>query len=196
MPPKKQVKREKSKFRRRVRSTETRKGKRKTSQKQIVNVSVTSSGSGGSGMGVPSLPTFLPSYYQQPLFTPPIDHIRNTLTEVLTKVPADIDSIKKPPTEAMKTPDDESWKYEKGTIASDNVRKQLRFSSPRTYSSPSGSTFTPDSDYQSANESISRRKLPAPRDEPPALTPEGKPFWAGVGRKSNAYKVWEANQKK
>lgn len=86
MPPKKQPK---GKFRRGARGKVDRvkKGKKKASQKQIVNVTVTStgSGSGGSSMGVPSQPIFMPNSYQQPIFTPAVDPIKNTLTEVLKK---------------------------------------------------------------------------------------------------------------
>ena len=93
MPPKKKPK-PKSKFRRgtaRGKADKETKGKTKTSQKQIVNVTVSSSGSGGSGgsgmggSGPPQAPMFMPSHYQQPLFTPAIDPIKNTLTEVLLK---------------------------------------------------------------------------------------------------------------
>ena len=201
MPPKKQVKREKSKFRRGA--TGVKKGKRKTSQKQIVNVSVTSSGSGGSGMGVPSQPMFLPSHYQQPLFTPTIDPIKNTLTEVL-KDPAAIDSIKKTLTEALQEPGVDSWKMGKETTASKKLSFESEtppstktFNSPRTqfrdnwgFDDVYGSNPMHDSGYHSATESTPRRQ---PRDAPPTITADGKPFWAGIGRKSNSYKVWEAN---
>ena len=36
-------------------------------------------------MGVPSQPMFLPNNYQQPMFTPAVEPIKNTLTEVLNK---------------------------------------------------------------------------------------------------------------
>ena len=88
MPPKKQPK---PKFRKGVRGgrvAPVKKGKKKASQKQsvIVTVNSTGSGSGGSSMGMPSqAPIFIPTNYQQPMFTPPVDPIKNTLTEVLGK---------------------------------------------------------------------------------------------------------------
>ena len=87
MPPKKKPKPKFRKGRGGGRVAAPKKGKKKASQKQIVNVTVTStgSGSGGSSMGVPSQPIFMPSTYQQPIFTPAADPIKNTLSEVLKK---------------------------------------------------------------------------------------------------------------
>ena len=107
MPPKKQPK---PKFRR-GRVDRVKKGKKKASQKQIVNVTVTStgSGSGGSSMGIPSQPIFMPNTYQQPLFTPAVDPIKNTLTEVLKE------PVKKKIPVAIPV---EEWANGKGTVSS------------------------------------------------------------------------------
>jgi hypothetical protein len=86
MPPKKQPK---PKFRKGVRGGRVaapKKGKKKASQKQsvIVTVNSTGSGSGGSSMGMPSqAPIFIPTNYQQPIFTPPVDPVKDSLAEKL-----------------------------------------------------------------------------------------------------------------
>ena len=88
MPPKKQPN---PKFRKGVRGGRVaapKKGKKKASQKQsvIVTVNSTGSGSGGSSMGMPSqAPIFIPTNYQQPLFTPPVDPVKDSLAEKLKK---------------------------------------------------------------------------------------------------------------
>ena len=186
MPPKKQPK---PKFRR-GRVDRVKKGKKKASQKQIVNVTVTStgSGSGGSSMGVPSQPIFMPNTYQQPLFTPAVDPIKNTLTEVL-KEPV------------------------KGTEAVKSPEPAKQFSNPKRVFPDSASERDYDSGF--AIPSL-RRPAPSPPSSIPALTrvqaprynatggldpagrfdANGNPYYAGRGPKSGEYKMWEASQKK
>ncbi len=173
MPPKKS----KPKFRgRRNVGSAVKKGKKKASQKQIVNVTVTSSGSGGSSMGAPSQPLFMPNTYQQPIFTPASDPIKNTLSEVLkTKTQGTQVDI---PAE-IKAHNSSGFEDIHG-------------------SNPMYSDKSPDSGYHSAPEFASRpqrRPLPQPRVRPPTTNPDGTPYYAGRGRKSVARLAWEAEQR-
>ena len=184
MPPKtsKPKKQSKNTFRRGVRANAVKKGKKKASQKQVVNVTVTStgSGSGGSSMGVPSQPIFIPNNYQQPLFTPAVDPIKNTLTEVVKPVATKVSQgsqVDMPDEIPPRTP----------------TKSTLRFEDVYGYhSNPMYSGKSPDSGYHSAPETAPRR----PPRVSTVINGEGIPPYAGHGRKTNLRKEWEASQKK
>ena len=194
MPPKKQPK---PKFRR-GRVDRVKKGKKKASQKQIVNVTVTStgSGSGGSSMGVPSQPIFMPNTYQQPLFTPAVDPIKNTLTEVLKE------PVKKKIPVAIPV---EEWANGKGTVSS---AKKTNFNSSGTQTNFDEIPMpSPDKSYGNVNEFVSplpppfdspprRRTTSAPREREPVPNTTGIPFYSGRGRPSKEYSTWKSNQPK
>jgi hypothetical protein len=179
MPPKKS----KPKFRgRRNVGSAGKKGKKKASQKQIVNVTVTSSGSGGSSMGAPSQPLFMPNTYQQPIFTPASDPIKNTLSEVL-KSKSQGSQVDIPAEIPARTPSKAYYSSGFEDIYGSN---------------PMYSDKSPDSGYHSAPEFASRpqrRPLPQPRVRPPLTNPDGTPHYAGRGRKSVARLAWEAEHR-
>ena len=199
MPPKKQSK---PKFRKGVRGGKVgavKKGKKKASQKQIVNVTVTStgSGSGGSSMGVPSQPIFMPNTYQQPLFTPAVDPIKNTLSEVLKEPTAkkvsrgsQFDKTEIPDEIPVETPAKKfsSWGFD-GTPTRTPAKEQQGWGFDDVYgSNPMYKTTHDDSGFYSAPESVPRpqqRPLPQPRVPTPIPDGTGLPVRTGAGRQVN-----------
>ena len=170
MPPKKS----KPKFRgRRNVGSAGKKGKKKASQKQIVNVTVTSSGSGGSSMGAPSQPNFMPNTYQQPIFTPAVDPIKNTVSEVLKSSKGSQVDI---PDEIPARTPTKGWEY--GDVYGSNPMYQNN-----------------DSGYHSAHEYVPRPQRPLPQPRVAPINGEGIPPYAGRGRKSDARKAWETQKK-
>ena len=123
-------------------------------------------------------PYFMPNTYQQPIFTPAIEPIKNTLAEVVKPLATKVSQgsqVDMPDDIPPRTP----------------MKKAFRFDDIYG-ANPMYSGKTPDTGYHSAPEST-----PRPLPQVSTVTNgEGIPPYAGRGRKTNARKEWEANQKK
>jgi len=190
MPPKKQPKPKFRKGARGGRVAAPKKGKKKASQKQsvIVTVNSTGSGSGGSSMGMPSqAPIFIPTNYQQPIFTPPVDPVKGSLKEVLKKsqgsqvdMPDEIPASTPARGKFGSTPAGGHFKFEERTPA----KGHFGYGFDEAYGTNPMYQEKEDSGYHSAPDFTPRPSRPLPAPRVPGSSHEN-PLRMGAGAQVN-----------